>query len=369
MARTLFDAVRAQSSGVPVVATAHTLTGLGTLRRWADDEADVRFSPWDTAAAVRRFTAAWTPAAYVFVDSELWPNRIRGLARSGAAVLGANARISERSADRWHRVAPGLAASLLSRVDFLCAQDDASAGRFLALGLPADRLGPSEALKGAVSASVPLADEEVLRRHLPPNRTVLAASTHPGEEEMAVQAFKSARERVGSLRLVIAPRHPERAAEIADLVRRRGLVPVPRSSEVPSDLSNPDAVYIADTMGELRRFYAMSAIAFVGGSTGTLGGHTPFEPAAEGCVIAHGPDTANAAEAYHALDEAGAAIPIRDAGGLAEAFALIKQPDRLAHMALTARSALRQPDPVVPGLVAERVVRAIAARRGGRGAT
>ena len=368
VARTLHEAVRTAGGALPTVATAHTVTGRDTLRCWAEDRAEVRLAPWDTPVAVARFVRGWNPAAYLFVDSELWPSRLLRLSGAGAVILGANARMSERSAARWQRLAPRLAAALLSRVDLLCAQDDLSAGRFVRLGLPPDRLGPSEALKSAFAPSTPLHDEERLRAFLPRERTVLAASTHPGEEEMALGAFLAARERVAGLRLVIAPRHPERGREIAGLVRRRGLLPVLRSAG-PADLSDPDVVYVADTLGELRRFYAMSALAFVGGSTDTLGGHTPFEPVGEGCVVAHGPDTANAADAYAALGRAGASVPVPDAAGLADAFALLARPDAIARMASRASAALRPPDPVVPGLVAERVVRAIAARRGGRGAT
>ena len=369
VARTLFEAMAGADPALEAVATSHTLTGRDALLRWAEDRARVRLAPWDTPGAVGRFLGGWTPAAYLFVDSELWPNRLLRLSSRGAVIIGANARISDRSATRWERIAPSLAAALLSRVDLLCAQDEASAERFVRLGLPRDRLGPSEALKSAGVPDAPLSDEETLRALLSRDRTVLAASTHPGEEAIALDAFVAARSRVPGLRLAIAPRHPDRAAEVADLVGRRGLVPVRRSQDDATRLKDGDAVYLIDTMGELTRFYAMTALAFVGGSTGSLGGHTPFEPVRAGCVVAHGPDTANAAEAYAALDAAGAAMIVSGPDGLADAFALTGDPERLQAMAARAREALRPPPLAVPGLVADRVVTAIAAARGGKGAT
>ena len=366
--RAVFVAARTMRPVLKSVVTAHTPTGAGAARQWAGSDAPVRLAPWDTPSAIRRFGRGWSPAAYVFSDSEIWPCRFLWLHRAGAAILGANARISERSAERWVRLAPDLAAALLGRVALLCPQDDASAARFVRMGLPPDRLGPSESLKAALPPSEPLPDEAVLQRLLPRDTLVLAASTHPGEEEMALEAFAAARERVPGLRLALAPRHPPRAREVAALVAARGFTPVLRSAGDAEALADPGAVYVVDTLGELRRFYAMAALAFVGGSTGQLGGHTPHEPVAEGCAVAHGPDTANAADAYAALAEALAALEVRSASDLAQAFALTARPGRLADMAAAAREALRGPDPVVPGLVAEHALRAIDARRGGAGA-
>ena len=364
-ARVILDAVSDRAPDLATVLTTHTVTGRLSARLWAEGRASVRLAPWDTPGAVKRFRRGWSPAAYVFTDSELWPNRILDLHRAGATIVGANARLSERSAARWARLAPGLARALLSRIDLLCPQDGPAGERFVRLGLPPDRLGPDEALKSARVPSTPLPDEAALRAALPRARTVLAASTHPGEERMALEAFRAAGARVDGLRLILAPRHPHRAAEIAGLVRWEGFVPVRRTQGAPGALGDPNAVYIADTVGELRRFYAMSALAFVGGSMGDLGGHTPFEPVAEGCAIAHGPDTANAEDAYRALERAEAAIRIADVGGLADAFARVADPVALDGMTRRAALALAPADPVVPPLVAERVIGVIRARQAG----
>ena len=121
--------------------------------------------------------------------------------------------------------------------------------------------------------------------------TVLAASTHEGEDEAIVQGFAAARATRPDLRLILAPRHPRRGPRIAALLERAGLAHATRSAgEVPG----PDsAVYLADTMGEMALWYRLAGITFVGGSLVDAGGHTPFEPAGAGSAILHGPHVGN----------------------------------------------------------------------------
>ena len=335
--------------------TAHTATGRDAARRWEQPRAEIRLAPWDVPTAQRRLLRAYAPVAHVFVENELWPARLMACARAGVPVMAAGARISERSAARWAARAPGAIAALLGTIDYLCPQDDASGERLVALGLPADRLGPAETLKAALPPAPPLPDAALLGEAFPRGATVLGASTHPGEEALVLDAFLAARAARPGLRLILAPRHPARAGEVAALVRARGLRPLLRTAADASGLADPGTVYVADTLGELRGLYCHAALAFVGGSTADLGGHTPYEPVAAGCVVAHGPDVANAAQPYDALGAADAAILAPGVPALAAAFALLDEPARLAAMADRARKALEGPPPVVPGLIAERV--------------
>lgn len=354
-AKGVLDTCLAAAPDLCALVTAHTATGRDAARRWDEPRAEIRLAPWDVPSAQRRLLRGWQPAAHVFVENELWPARLIACARAGVPVMAAGARISERSADRWARRAPGAIARLLRGIDYLCPQDEASGDRLVALGLPADRLGPAETLKAALPPVPPLPDAARLRDAFPRARTVLAASTHPGEEVLALDAFAAARRARPDLRLMLAPRHPDRANEVAALVRSRGLQALRRTDPDGAGLADPGTVYLVDTLGELRALYGHAALAFVGGSTADLGGHTPYEPVAAGCVVAHGPDTENAAEAYAALAAADAAIMAPDAAGLAEAFALVDAPARLAAMAARARAALAGPAPTVPGLIAARV--------------
>ncbi len=354
-ARGVLASCLAAAPGLNALVTAHTAAGRDAARRWEEPRAEIRLAPWDVPSAQRRLLRAWRPAAHVFVENELWPARLMACARAGVPVLAAGARISERSAARWSRNAPRAIAALLGTIAFLCPQDAASGARLVALGLPPERLGPAETLKAALPPAPALPDAGALAAALPRGRTVLAASTHPGEEALALAAFGIARRARPDLRLILAPRHPRRAAEVAREVRAAGLRPLMRSDGGTQGLHDPGTVYVADTLGELRALYEHAALAFVGGSTTDLGGHTPFEPVAAGCAVVHGPDVANAAEPYGALGAAGGAIRVADADGLAAAFALTDDPAALRAMAARARAALTGPAPVVPGLIAARV--------------
>ena len=356
--RRLIERCLADHPVLRVLLTVHTVTGREAAASWGLDRVSVRLAPWDTPGAVRRMLRRWRPIAHLVVESELWPSRILACHARGVPVWIAGARLSARSARRWSR-APGAARGLLARVAFLSPQDAASAGRFVALGLPAAALGPVETLKADLGPAPAPADMERLRAAFGRARTVLAASTHPGEEAVALDAFARARRERPDLALILAPRHPRRLAEIERLVEAAGLPHAVRSRGEPPEGAS---VYVADTLGELRALYALAGVAFVGGSIAPMGGHTPYEPAKAGCAIAHGPDVSNAGPAYAALHEANAAIRVEDPDDLARAF-LTPEPRREA-MVEAARAALWPGgEPQVPGIVSRLVGALIAERR------
>ena len=355
--RRLIERCLADHPALHVLLTVHTVTGREAAASWGLERVSVRLAPWDTPGAVRRVLRRWRPCAHLIVENELWPSRILACHARGVPVWIAGARLSERSARRWKR-APGAARALLGRVAFLSPQDAASAERFVALGLSPAALGPVETLKADLGPAAEPADMARLRARFERARTVLAASTHPGEEALALDALVRARRERSDLALILAPRHPRRLAEIEPLVAATGLPRAVRSRGEPPEGA---AVYVADTLGELRALYALAGVAFVGGSVAPMGGHTPFEPAAAGCAIAHGPDVSNAAPAYAALAEAHAAVRVESAADLARAF-LMPEP---GAMAARARAALWPGgEPQVPHLVS----RLIAERRAARAA-
>ena len=353
-ARRLIERVLADHPGLRVLLTVHTVTGRDAARAWGLDRVEARLAPWDVPGAAERVLRAHRPLAHLVIESELWPGRLLACHRRGVPVWMAGARLSERSARGWAR-APGAARALLGPVAFLSPQDAASAGRFMALGADPEAIGPVETLKADLAPAAPPPDLPRLRAAFDRDRTVMAASTHPGEEAVALDAFAAARRTDPGLALILAPRHPRRLAEIEPLVAATSLPHAVRSrGEAPEGA----AVYVVDTLGELRALYGLARLAFVGGSIAPMGGHTPYEPAWEGCAIAHGPDVANAAPAYAALAEAGAAIRVRDAGELAAAY-LSPEAGRLA--AAARRALWPGGEPRVPGIVS----RLIAERRGG----
>ncbi|SIO37340.1 3-deoxy-D-manno-octulosonic-acid transferase [Rhodovulum sp. ES.010] len=333
-ARGLIERILARLPDARLVVTCNTETGRALVAGWGLDRVAVRLAPLDYRPTLRRFLAAWRPDALILVESELWPNRIAEMARLGRPVLVVGARLSRKSAARWARL-PGLIRPMLARVAFLSAQDAASRDRFIALGLDAPRAGPVVDLK---SADLPATDADPaalarLAPLFPRAKTVLAASTHEGEERVVLAGFARAHATDPDLRLILAPRHPRRAPEIADEIARSGLAHAPRST---GELPGPDTpVYLADTMGEMALWYRRAGLTFVGGSLVDKGGHTPFEPAAHGSALLHGPHVANFARVFAALDAAGAAREVDGADAIAAALSSL---DAEAQAAMAGRA-------------------------------
>ncbi|WP_149140550.1 3-deoxy-D-manno-octulosonic acid transferase [Gemmobacter caeruleus] len=300
--RWLLERLLAETPGLRIIVTCNSWTARAMVAGWGLPGLRVRLAPFDSPSAVRRFIAAWRPHALILIESELWPERIARMAERGP-VIALGARMSEGSARNWRRVAGGLAAAMLGRIALLSAQDAGSETRFRALGLPQDRIAPRLMLKARATgqaATLPFAPPAARARLL------LAASTHAGEEAVILTGFAQARE-VFDL-LILAPRHPRRSAEVADAIRASGLSHATRSAgEVPGPGT---AVYLADTLGEMDAWYAMAGATVIGGTFGDAGGHTPYEPAAHGSAILHGPGTANFREVFARLDAAGAALAV-----------------------------------------------------------
>ncbi|MBL8563022.1 MAG: 3-deoxy-D-manno-octulosonic acid transferase [Gemmobacter sp.] len=333
-ARRVIEGLRAARPDLPIVVTSNSWTARAMVAAWAMPGVSARLAPLDTPGAVAAFRKRWQPGALIFVENELWPERIAQMAAQGPVVcLGA--RMSAGSARNWRRVAPGLIGGMLGRIALLSAQDAASEARFLALGLPSGRLGPRLMLKAglvAQPAALPFTPPH------PRARILLAASTHEGEEAVILRAFAQARAQFDLL--ILAPRHPRRSAEVAAAIRAESLPFATRSAgEVPGPET---AVYLADTLGEMPGWYAMAGATVIGGTFGPAGGHTPYEPAAQGSAILHGPGVANFTEAFAALAAAQATLPVR-AERLGAALAGLTA-ERQADLAARASGALTPAD-------------------------
>jgi len=338
-ARPLIEAMLSAFPDHALVVTANTTTGRDLVAGWGLGRVHPRLAPLDYRWALARFRARWRPKAMVFLENELWPNR---LMTARAPVLCVAARMSARSAARWGRLG-GLTRRLLGRIDWLAPQDQGSAARFVALGVDKTRLGPVISLKPAVSLPQPPATELAdLARIFSRPDTVLAASTHAGEDAVVLHGFATARAANPALKLILAPRHPRRAEEIATLVRQSGLNLTIRSGGAAPGPKT--AVYLADTLGEMALWYRLAGVTFVGGSLVNKGGHTPFEPAQAGSAILHGPHVANFQDPYHRLDAADAAVCVTDSVTFADTLALLSGTRPQTAMAQLARQVLAQTD-------------------------
>ncbi|MBV0892934.1 3-deoxy-D-manno-octulosonic acid transferase [Paracoccus sp. Z118] len=327
----------------PVIVTANTITGRAVVRDWG---LPARLAPLDVPGAVGRFMDRYRPAVMVTVENEIWPSRAAAARARGVGQVVVGARLSERSAARWAK-ARALIGPVLAGLDALSAQDEGSEARLVALGLPPAALMPRLQLKLLDPAATPAPPDSAAR-----DATWLAASTHAGEDELVLDAFLSARAEVPGLRLILAPRHPQRGDAVAALIAARGLAVARRSAG--DDLAAP--VLLVDVLGEMGRWYDAAGICLTGGSLVDHGGHTPWEPAGHGCAILHGPHVGNAAADYAALDAAGAALRT-EAGDLAVTVArLAADPAAARAMGRRARDLLHDkagdPAPLVGRILA-----------------
>jgi 3-deoxy-D-manno-octulosonic-acid transferase len=244
---------------------------------------------------VDRFLNHWKPDAGLFVESDLWPNLILAAQKRGVRLALVNARISARSAHRW-RLARKSVAALLGAFDVVLAQDEIIAERFRALG--ARDVQVSGSLKAdAPPLTAKEADLADLRKQIGSRPVLLAAQTHPGEDETILPAHDLLRAQFPHLLTILVPRHIERGADIEMLCAGR----ISSRRSAGAAITDRTAIYIADTLGEMGLFYRLSSFCFLGGTLVPLGGHNPLEPAALHCAVLAGPHTANAASAYEAI--------------------------------------------------------------------
>ena len=292
-----------------VLLTTGTVTSAKLAAERLPPGALHQFVPLDVPAWVNRFLDHWRPDAAVFVESELWPNLLRGCDQRGIRRMLLNGRISARSTAHWRRV-PGLAHALLGGFAAIHAQSTADAANFRALGAP--RVLEWGNLK-FFAAPLPVDDAALaaLQARLP-GPVWLAASTHPGEEALVAAAHQALITAHPGLVTLIVPRHPERGAEIAALC---GNAPRRSQNEAPV----PGQIYIADTLGELGLFFRLAPFAFIGNSLAGFGGHNIIEPALLARPVIAGPHLENFTEAAQRLSDARALVRVTDAASLAAA--------------------------------------------------
>lgn len=272
-----------------------------------------QFAPLDAPGPMKRFLKHWRPDAAVFVESELWPQMLRRTHARGTRMAMVNARLSERSVAQWRKM-PKLSAYMLDVFDLILTQNDAMAGAMVALNAPADRVARGINLK-SMAGPLPI-DEDALfeaRAALGHRPVWAASSTHPGEEEAVLKAHKTLLKRYPDLCLILAPRHPERGDDVTGLIAGAGLSLTRRTrGDAPGG-----QVFLADTLGELGTWYALTDVVFLGGSLRPIGGHNPYEVAQSGAAVLSGVHVANFAETFAEMEALGAARLVADADDLA----------------------------------------------------
>lgn len=320
---------------VEIVVSSTTDTGFARATQLYGPQRVFRF-PLDFSVAINRALDRIRPRLIVLVELEVWYNLVHQAHRRGIPVAVVNGRLTPRSARRLGRLS-GFARSMFARLAWVGAQDRAIAARFMALGAREDRVEITSSLKwdtAAVTDDVPGMESLRVALRIDPRVPLwVCGSTGPGEEEILLDAYRMLVEKGQRLRLAIVPRKPERFDEVARLIESRGVRCLRRtqcpdgagpmmdaSSPVPAGV-HEDFVILGDTLGELRKFYALAAVVFVGRSLVPMGGSDPIEVAALARPMLCGPHMENFHEPVSALSAVGAIRTVTDAAQLCREIA------------------------------------------------
>jgi 3-deoxy-D-manno-octulosonic-acid transferase len=294
---------RLRALNLRILLTSGTVTSAAIVAKRFPADIIHQYVPYDSPRYVARFLDHWRPSLALFIESDLWPNLILASAARRLPLVLINGRMSQRSFPRWRRLS-GTISVLLGSFEVCLAQSQVDAERFTALG--SRNVIATGNLKLDIPA--PPADTARLERLMSVTRgrpIIVAASTHPGEEEILLETHRALAGFFPSLLTVIAPRHPDRGDAIGRTIAAAGLHVALRSrEELPTATTD---IYVADTMGELGLFYRLAPIVFMGGSLVPRGGQNPIEAVKLGASIVHGPHVFNFTDVYEALDSAGGA--------------------------------------------------------------
>ena len=331
----LLDCLKAAGIG-RIVVTCHTATGRAAAERTVADH--VHWFPVDTPAAVRNVLALVNPRAFIAVETEIWPSLLLLLADAGVASVMVNATVSERSLHRYLRVR-SLVSTALGTLAGVGARDEAAKDRLLQLGAPVQHTIVTGDLKSDAFDEVSLARVPDLIAGMGV-QVLVAASTHETEDEAVLSAFHAVRRRHPRARLVLAPRHPERARGVHEAARARGFMTKMRSLE--GNARDWD-VLVVDTTGELRGFMRSAAAVFVGGSFVDIGGHNLFEPAAFARCVVTGPSIHGVREQASVLSRRDALVIVDDATALAACWSrCLDDPLQATRVGQRAQAAVRE---------------------------
>ncbi|ORU94160.1 MAG: 3-deoxy-D-manno-octulosonic acid transferase [Cycloclasticus sp. symbiont of Bathymodiolus heckerae] len=312
----LINTIMERFPEVPILVTTTTPTGSARVKAFLGHRVHHVYLPYDTPGAMKRFYKKFKPKIAIILETEIWPNMLYQAKRLAIPSIIVNARLSEKSAKGYAKLGQFMTQTLAD-ITHVCAQTQTSADRFVNLGLGADKVTVPGNIKFDTDMPVHLQEHaEVIRRDWFQQRpSWVGASTHEGEDEKVLAAFSIIKKKIPSTLLVLVPRHPERFSQVAKLCEKRGFS-VTRRSEQKSALVKSD-VFLLDTLGELKLYYATVDVAFIGGSFVPTGGHNMLEAAAQSVPVLFGPFVHNFAEISEHLLLRKAAVQVADEDELA----------------------------------------------------
>jgi len=297
---------------LPILVTTMTPGGSLQVKNQFKETVFHQYVPYDLAGIMSGFIQRIQPKLCILMETEIWPNMVYYCHQKNIPVILANARMSEKSAKKYAKFEQ-FTKQILPMITTIAVQNEVDGERFIQLGYPREQLQVTGSIKFDIQISSELIEKaNVLRQSFENHKSIwIAASTHQGEEEIILEAAK----KIPNALLILAPRHPDRRNEVLELCQKANLKTAVRSKH---ELPNQDdiRVFLVDTLGELLLFYAVSDIAFVGGSFISKGGHNLLEPAALGIPILSGESLYNFSEIEKILGSAQALIKVKNADEL-----------------------------------------------------
>ena len=315
----LLKALKENIPGIRIIMSNVTETGRSIAEKTPEVDHCVYF-PFDYRFTVKRALATVRPALLVIVETEIWPNFLRAARIMGIPAVLVNGRISDRSFGRYLKM-KWFFRPVLENVSAFCMQTSEDARRIVAIGADQKRVHVTRNLKYDIQVIAPTDDlkSELREGYKVPDgiAVITAGSTHAGEEEALLSAYQRLLTKGRECLLVLVPRHPERAGEVADILGKFGMKFTLRSKlGNRTEEFRPGEVLLVDTVGELMKFYTISDLVFVGGSLVPTGGHNILEPASLGVPVLFGPHMHNFKESAALILACGGAIQIKDGNDL-----------------------------------------------------
>jgi 3-deoxy-D-manno-octulosonic-acid transferase len=327
-----------------IVFSTVTHTGNKVAKTIATEKEGVFYLPFDISFMTDRVVRAVKPEMFISIETEFWPNLVDSLYKSGAKLILANGRVSNRSYPRYKK-GKFFISRLLNKFSLILMQSGQDAARIIALGAPKEKVS----VTGNLKFDIPLLNFDNKRLEIRKKLNldekeilIIAGSTHKGEEKAVIDCFARLKKEYNNLRLLIAPRHIERAEEIENILTKSGLEPVKISSlSIEHGAKSAEPVFILDTIGELRSMYSAADIVFVGGSLVKKGGQNPIEPASLMKPIIFGKYTFNFQDAIRIFLENDSGVEVDGKEGLYSALKLfLDNPGYRKKLGINARDTI-----------------------------
>lgn len=337
--KSLIPLLKEKFPGRDLVVSTITKTGNDLAKKLFSKDATIIYFPLDFGFTVRRTIKYIKPGIYIMIETEIWPNLLKKLSLNSVPSVMINGRISDRSIGKYRLVKPFLK-NILSKIHVFCMQDTVDAERIIELGAPSGRVKITGNMKFDVEAPVNIPNADTIRRSLgikEGDELFVAGSTHSGEEEVIVETFKDVAFEFPKLKLLIAPRHIDRVADVENVIKKYGL----QSARISK--SRDSRIMILDTIGHLNEAYSAATLVFIGGSLIKHGGQNPLEPAVLGKAILFGPHMFNFKYITKALLKQNAALQVTGKEELAKYLKmLLKDPMARSRLGDNAKAVIAQ---------------------------